>query len=122
MEGFDSVMLVREFLDMSDSNGVTDVEPAMLENMTLEQIRDAIERLTAIEPTMEEGKNNLKVEHKEEFDKLQAEHQRKMKSVLDRHVEENNEYGNYCTEKKKQKQVLQAELRQRLQAAETAQP
>ena len=53
MDKHDCVRMVRELLGKPDSAGVTDVVPAKLENMTLKQIGDAIERLTAFEPTME---------------------------------------------------------------------
>ena len=97
----------------------------MLEGMTLTQIGDAIEKITAIEPTMEIGKNTLEVEHQQELQKLEVERQtlqRKLNGVLDKHAEENNLYDNYCTEKKSQKEILQAELRQRLQAAQPNPP
>ena len=90
----------------------------MLEGMTLTEIGDATEKITAIETKMEEGKNTLEVEHQKELD----DHQRKMNSILAKHAKENNLYDNYCTEKKSQKQILQAELQQRLQAAQPNPP
>ena len=122
------VMMTKEFLDKPDpvmmmierrlglgDVGVAGVEPAMLEGMTLIQIGDAIENITAIEQTMEEGKNTMEGEHKQELDKLELErqtlignHQRKLNTVLNKHMEENNPYENYCKEKKSQKQILEA--------------
>ena len=119
MDRHDCVRMVREFLDKPDSAGVTDVEPATLENMKLEQNGDAIERLTAIDQQWKKGRTTWKLNIRRNLKNLKLSTK---ESVLDRHVEENNKYENYCTKKKKQKQVLQAELEQRLQAAKTAQP
>jgi hypothetical protein len=136
------VIMIKEFLDKPDpvmmmiesrlglgDVGVAGVEPAMLEGMTLIQIGDAIEKMAAFKQTMEEGKNTMRVEHKQELDKLELEqktlianHQRKLNTVLNKHVEEKNLYENYCTEKKSQKQILEAEVQQRLQDAQPAPP
>jgi len=114
----DCVRIIKEFLDKEKSlierltkGNVFCVEPVRLEGLTLVQIGDAIEKITAIEQTLDEGKNTLEVEHQKEIDELQA-----------KHAEEKTLFENFCTEKKNQKQILQAELQQRLQAAQPAPP
>ena len=89
---------IKEFIDKEETKALMErlglgdvgVEPVMLEGMTLTQIGDAIEKITAIEPTMEKGKNTLEVEHQQELQKLEVERQtlqRKLNSVLDKHAE-----------------------------------
>ena len=90
----------------------------MLESMTLTQIGDAIEKINVLETNLEEGKSNLEVEHQKELDDQQV----KLNSILGRHLAENSLYENYCTDKKSQKQILQTELKQRLEAAQPTQP
>jgi len=127
----DCVRIIKEFLDNEAMKALMErlrlgdiggLEPVMLEGMTLTQIGDAIEKITVDEQTMKAGKNTLEVEHKNELDKLQTDYQRKFNSVLDKHAKENNLYKNYCTVQKSQKQRLQAELQQRLHAAQPNPP
>jgi hypothetical protein len=136
----DCVRMIKEFLDKEKNKenteqdvprmmerlrlgdvGVADVNSVRLERMTMAELGDGIEKMTALEPVMEAAKNTFESEHKQEVDKLEAEYQAlienhkiKMNNVLDRQDQEKNSCKKYCLENKNKKQALQAELQQRL--------
>ena len=73
--------IIKEFLENTDIVQTEDVglendEQATLEMMALTQIVDAIGRIETVEATLEQAKKSLKVEHKQEIEKLEEEHKR----------------------------------------------
>ena len=73
--------IIKEFLENTDIVQTGDVglendEQATLEMMALTQIVDTIGRIETVEATLEQAKKSLKVEHKQEIEKLEEEHKR----------------------------------------------
>ena len=73
--------IIKEFLQNTDivqtgDFGLENDEQATLEMMALTQIVDAIGRIETVEATLEQAKKSLKVEYKQEIEKLEEEHKR----------------------------------------------
>jgi hypothetical protein len=112
------VRIIKEFLDKPSfvqpgDVGLEDVEQATLERLTLTQIADAIERISAVEATKEEVKKSLEVKHKQEIEKLEREYRIKLNESLDKHEKENIKSCEGWVNIENHKKVLEAELQKR---------
>merc|ERR1711892_376979 len=108
-------------LRLGGAGGADGAEQARPERMTLTQLDDAIEKISAIEQEIEATNDTLEIEHAKEHENLQREHQilmenheRKLNSVLDSHATESNFCQTYRAEKQCRKQLLEDELKRRV--------
>jgi len=104
---------------------ITDEGPTRLENMTLTEVAQSIEKINADEPIIEAANNKKKDEHNEELAKLEVEqkikleslvgslvesHKRKVDGIIDKHTTENNKYKKLRAEKQERKESFHSRL------------